>query len=136
MKLFLTSLSLLVVGFTYAKESNSGLKEDCPEIPPFVEARIVSPISMTVGDLPTISWGDWRDRINDGESEVCLVYTHEPPVGMSDGFTHKVFVEAEQEEYWILRYGGITGAYEVFGPGSTTEPLAEQVGAGNPGKRD
>jgi hypothetical protein len=38
------------------------------------------------------------------------------PQGVSDGFTHKIIIDHQNQQYWVLRTGGIAGVCEKQGP--------------------
>jgi hypothetical protein len=40
------------------------------------------------------------------------------PAIMSDGFNYILYVDHEKNEYWIMRYGGIGGVSNFYGPGT------------------
>ncbi|MEI6421526.1 MAG: hypothetical protein WCP55_04855 [Lentisphaerota bacterium] len=40
-----------------------------------------------------------------------------PPAIMSDGFNYILYLDHEKNEYWIMRYGGIGGVSDFYGPG-------------------
>lgn len=66
-------------------------------------------------ELPKFDGGKGLWRAKNGDALVAVTLS-KPPAGMADGFTERALVNPKNNQFWVVRQGGIAGITSGMGP--------------------